>query len=583
MASNNYGSIRSRSGPPEGTINDELVENKRIPSKERSCLRVVLGISGVCILLVLLQVGSRSSTTENILVSNHIGSTRYIPLEGQSRTTATSGSTQHSSRSSTRSSLNVHHKNWEAPKAVERCEYIIDALTSKNHNLPRHVLINTYAKQVVNANVFYRATASIFWQDFVRYAWDDQIYSMLESNPEEDKTTWTWVTGDQHLSNFGAWQNRDDKVVFSVNDFDEAAIYDFHVDVLRLAVSIYDHALVNGLSPKQIQNIIRAFTDTYIETVMSYVGNEDAPTFELTQDTAQGLLRHFLRDVARSNTHKAQLEKYTDRNGRFRLDNTTHLVALQLNNSSNSNNNTDPDDMKHAIRRAFTSQQYGATMMKTGWHVPVWDDHYFAVLDVARRIGSGVGSFGVDRFYVLLNGTGAHDQHIILDVKYEPSGGVASVLSDDDRAWYGVLFSNEAARAVEAQRHLTSYVDPFTGWVLIHGKHFVVRERSPWKHSPNLDEITDYHDFKTFAKQVATVTATSHTRGTPAKAPGEFKQVIAKLLGNNHRDKEMWGWAVGQITKAYSEQVKMDYQCFRSFVESNYPEAIALQNIHPML
>ena len=48
-------------------------------------------------------------------------------------------------------------------------------------------------------------------------------------------STWTWITGDQHLSNFGAWRNRAGEVVFSDNDFDEAAIYDFHIDVLRIA------------------------------------------------------------------------------------------------------------------------------------------------------------------------------------------------------------------------------------------------------------------------------------------------------------------------------------------------------------
>ena len=566
-----YGSIRSRSGPPKVTINEEEEENStRSASKGYALVRVVLGISSACILLLLLQealVIKGVSKQENVLLS------LSIPLEGRSQSKSSS---EFTTFSTTTNSPYISIRNWQVPKAEQRCEYIIETFTAQHDNLPRHVLINAYAKQVLNTNTFYRATATIFWKDFARNAWDDQIYSLLESNPENDKSTWTWVTGDQHLSNFGAWRNLNDNVVFSVNDFDEAAIYDFHIDVIRLAVSIYDHAQFNGFSPNQIQKILIAFTDTYIETIMSYMGNEDAETFELTQDTAEGLLRHFLRDVTKDNTHYAQLQKFVDENRRFRLDNTTHLVSL--NNTRNSNANySHPDELEHIIRRTFSSQQYGATMMKTGWHVPVWDDSYFAVLDVARRTGSGIGSFGVDRYYVLINGTG-HGQHFILDVKYEPPGGVASVLSDDDRAWYGVIFVNEAARAVEAQRRLMSYVDPFTGWVSMHGKAFVVRQRGPWKDSPDLDAITDYHDFKTFAKQLAKVTATSHTRGSPAKAPGEFKQVIAKLLGSNHRDKEMWGWAVGQITEAYSEQVKMDYQCFRDFVEAHYPEAIAQQN-----
>ena len=43
-------------------------------------------------------------------------------------------------------------------------------------------------------------------------------------------------------------------------------------------------------------------------------------------------------------------------------------------------------------------------MIRTGWHARAWSDAYFKVLDVAARVGSGVGSYGVQRFYVLLAG-----------------------------------------------------------------------------------------------------------------------------------------------------------------------------------
>ena len=70
-------------------------------------------------------------------------------------------------------------------------------------------------------------------------------------------------------------------------------------------------------------------------------------------------------------------------------------------------------------------------------------------------------------------------------------------------------FANDAARAVEAQRHLTSYVDPFTGWITLDGQAFVVRQRSPWKSSPDLDELKEPAEFITFMEQVAIATATS--------------------------------------------------------------------------
>ena len=75
----------------------------------------------------------------------------------------------------------------------------------------------------------------------------------------------------------------------------------------------------------------------------------------------------------------------------------------------------------------------GASLMWVGWHAKKWDAYFFRVVDVAERLGSGVGSFGVGRYYVLLAGydtdlkaeaDGALDTSIaggiILDVKSEP-------------------------------------------------------------------------------------------------------------------------------------------------------------------
>ena len=243
---------------------------------------------------------------------------------------------------------------------------------------------------------------------------------------------------------------------------------------------------------------------------------------------------------------------------------------------------SDAPPLKHRLyvkrlnRAQFTHDKFGATMMHMGWHVRDWDDEYFQVLDVAARVGSGVGSYGVDRYYVLLKGEdgllGEHGEDgtaVILDVKYEPSGAVSNVLTEDEIAWYNVLFAHDAQRAVEAQRRLTSYVDPFTGWIMLDGKAFVVRQRSPWKDSPSLDSLTDPDDFIDFMEQVAVATATSHARGSVAKSPGQFKHVISSALGH-WADRTIWGKAVASAAMDYREQVLLDWQCFKDFVDENY-------------
>jgi hypothetical protein len=92
------------------------------------------------------------------------------------------------------------------------------------------------------------------------------------------------------VSNPGAWLNRNEQAVFTVMEFlDEAAIYDFHVYVLPIAVSICDHAETKGLSEHQALHV---FTDSYVDTVVGYVGNETTQLFDFTLQRPMASCRH---------------------------------------------------------------------------------------------------------------------------------------------------------------------------------------------------------------------------------------------------------------------------------------------------
>ena len=316
------------------------------------------------------------------------------------------------------------------------------------------------------------------------------------------------------------------------------------------------------------------FTDAYLSALTSYVGNENALLFELTQQQATGKLGDFLAKVGAADSEHKMLQKYTriDEDGvrRFIKDGHSRLEAL-------------PEEEAAQLRAAFSRETYGATLNKIGWHAREWSDSYFRVLDVAARVGSGVGSYGVGRYYVLLAGDDGDEsdesdeggegspypKSVILDVKFEPEPAISTVLDRFDAAWYRTLFSNEAARAVSAQRRLTSYTDPFTGWIFLNGSAFVVRQRSPWKAGFDLSSLSSYADLAEFVQQIAVVTATSHARGTVGKSPGQFKEVVSAALGMPYA-RATWGIAAANVASAYREQVLHDYKCFKEFVEANY-------------
>jgi len=193
-------------------------------------------------------------------------------------------------------------------KPEKRCKYIEGYFTDRYKDVPHEKLVTQYAAQSTDANVFFRATAALFWRDFGAGVWgglsmSDRVTAKLTSKssllgkPLNPYSLHTWVTGDQHLSNFGAWRNRNGKIVFGVNDFDEAAIFDFHIDVIRIAVSLHNHAVVNGFNESEIKYVQLIFLNTYLDTVFAYVGSDIAALFEITARTARGKLKEFLEHL----------------------------------------------------------------------------------------------------------------------------------------------------------------------------------------------------------------------------------------------------------------------------------------------
>ena len=135
---------------------------------------------------------------------------------------------------------------------------------------------------------------------------------------------------------------------------------------------------------------------------------------------------------------------------------------------------------------------------------------------------------------------------MILDVKYEPTSAITRVLEAYDyeqtrqhRAWYRDMFQHEADRVAQAQIRLTSFTDPYVGYLVIGDDSYSVRQRSPYKSSFDYDTLTDRRVFNEFMEQIAIATATAHVRGTVSKSPGQFKHVI-KLLLAGERNRRRW-------------------------------------------
>lgn len=473
----------------------------------------------------------------------------------------------------------------------DRCDWLWNEFEQHNAWMTHEQRVQRYQQQVTDPSSYYRATSHIFWIDFVHGNWSQALLRIDDDDDEEEEeeelegldeyATYTWVSGDLHLLNLGAWKNRHGDIVFGMNDFDEGAVHDFQFDLVRLAISIHDQVMGvwdDDTHGRDVAGrIIRAFVYTYVKTVMTYVGNENAFFYELTPQTTAGPLKKFLKmlgDNKDDYSRKAQIKKYAQfQNGRWMFKKGT------VENPKKKLAEASPE-VEEAIRRAFSPTGYGATLHKFGGALPGrWNDNYFEVLDVAARIGSGVGSYGVDRYYVLIRGESTEQDvltdfaPIILDVKYQPPGSFRHVVTEYDVAWYDNYFVHSAARVTEAQRKLTAFTDPFTGWILLDDQDevrpFTVRERSPWKEEFDLDKLESEKDYAEFISQVAFTVATSHVRGNVAPVPGDFKNTITMMFQDASR-LDQWSQAIVDLAAAYHDQIDLDFQCFQRQVNAYY-------------
>lgn len=161
-----------------------------------------------------------------------------------------------------------------------------------------------FRKMAASAFAFYRGTACLFYADLER---DRHGGPFLD-----ERTGRVWIHGDLHAENFGTYMDSNGRLVFNVNDFDEAYVGPFTWDLKRFAASVALIGYTKALSDEQISALVRTYAEAYRERIHQLATgakNEEVASFTL--DTAEGPLLGALRD-ARSRTRFSLLDSMTE-------------------------------------------------------------------------------------------------------------------------------------------------------------------------------------------------------------------------------------------------------------------------------
>ncbi|MFD8573605.1 DUF2252 domain-containing protein [Streptomyces sp. NPDC059639] len=339
-----------------------------------------------------------------------------------------------------------------------------------------------FRKMAASAFAFYRGTACLFYQDLEREQHGGPYL--------DDRTSRVWIHGDLHAENFGTYMDANGRLVFNVNDFDEAYVGPFTWDLKRFAASVALIGYAKAFSDEQISALVCTYAAAYRERVHSLATgakNDEVPPFTL--DTADGPLLGALRD-ARARTRFELLDSMTEIRD-FERRFAPGGGSIELDAAT-----------RYKVLAAFDG--YLETLPESSLARP---DSY-RVKDVVGRRGIGIGSAGLPSYNILLEGNSdALENDVVIYVKQAQTPAVSRHITDPAIRDY---FQHEGHRTVISQRALQAHADPWLGWTELNGSGQLVAEVSPYAVDLDWSDIDDPEEIDAVVADLGRATATMH-------------------------------------------------------------------------
>ncbi|TJZ50992.1 DUF2252 domain-containing protein [Streptomyces piniterrae] len=394
-----------------------------------------------------------------------------------------------------------------------------------------------FRKMAASAFAFYRGTACLFYRDL-------EAAGEKDGGPYLDERTGrVWIHGDLHAENFGTYMDATGRLIFNVNDFDEAYVGPFTWDLKRFAASVALIGYAKALSDEQITALVRTYAAAYrarIQALASGAKDHEVPPFSL--DTAEGPLLDALRD-ARSLTRFSLLDSMTEiRDFERRFSAGGGSVELDA-------------ATRYKVLAAFDG--YLETLPESSLDRP---DSY-RVKDVVGRRGIGIGSAGLPSYNILLEGNSdALENDVVIYMKQAQTPAVSRHITDAKVREY---FQHEGHRTVISQRALQDHADPWLGWTELDGAGQLVAEISPYAVDLDWSDIDDPEEIAAVVADLGRATATMHAAADDESGhslvPFSTERAIDAAIA---ADEDGFAELLVDFAHAYGARARADHQVF---------------------
>jgi len=392
-----------------------------------------------------------------------------------------------------------------------------------------------FRKMAADPFAFYRGSACLFYADM----------ATSEDPWCDERTSRVWIQGDLHAENFGTYMDSAGRIVFDVNDFDEAYLGHLSWDLRRFAASFALLSWRKALSDDAIGELIGIYLRAYLDQVEAFTRSDEDRSFALVKDNTEGAVREVILETA-TRTRQELLGRITvveDHERRF---------------ADGPQNRRLDDDERARVMAAL--DRYRETV-----HPPRRRrDVAYDVKDVVGTGGFGIGSAGLPAYNVLLEGYDqALENDVVLSIKQGNVAAPSRIVDDADIRDY---FEHEGHRTATSQRALQANASQFLGWTEIGGVGFVVAELSPYELDLDWDDLTEPDQMRPVLAQLGRATAKLHCVGDAdsdhALVPFQMEEAITAMVGDRREE------FVADLVRFAHEYARRTQEDHRLFVDA---------------
>jgi uncharacterized protein (DUF2252 family) len=442
----------------------------------------------------------------------------------------------------------VSRRMLATPTTVER-DPVAHLREQNTTRLPQLVPLRLQ-RMLANPFTFYRGTAGLMALD-------------LGSAPHSGILVPS--CGDAHISNFGFFASPERRIVFDLNDFDEAAAAPWEWDVKRMLASAVIGGRHAGYTEDFIADAVRKGFQGYVRALRELVADSAVERYfmHLSAELARRpLSKAGLRaqraavSAASRRTGDRAVRRITIRgeDGRLQFIHQPPTMVRLEDEELTGNNATSRQILEIApsLYRAYRSS--------VGLDIDLVLSQYVA-RDVALRV-VGVGSVGTRCFVQLLEG--ADGDALILQVKQALPSVITQYggIPQPRRLRRGIAENGDGFRVVGLQRVLQAASDPFLGHFQANGRDFYVRQFHDMKGSVELEGLAPAA-FADYIMACAIVLARAHAQSPTAS------EVVGYIGRSDVPAQALLDWSLD-----YADRSAADFAAARDGFAGEYEPAV---------